>query len=203
VKRGLRLFFGNGLSRKNYTVFNVEQCENIPASKIPALDDICLEDKNPIAEAERLIADMPNAPRIEHGGNRACYAPALDIVRMPEFEQFVTAEGYYEVMFHEIGHSTGHPSRLNRPEIVNVKPFGSEDYSKEELVAEMTAAYLCGVTGIEKATIENSAAYIQGWLRKLKDDRTLVVLAAAAAQKAADYIQGVSFSVAEEEQEAA
>jgi antirestriction protein ArdC len=87
-------------------------------------------------------------------------------------------------------HSTGHKSRLNRPGIVETHFFGDEIYSKEELVAEKGAAMICGISGIENKTIKNSASYIQSWLGKLKDDKKLVVHAAAAAQKAADFILG-------------
>jgi antirestriction protein ArdC len=99
-----------------------------------------------------------------------------------ELEEF-----FYSVLFHELGHSTGHKSRLARKDFCEAS-FGSETYSKEELVAEMTAAFLCGVNQIELKTIDNSAAYIKSWLKKLKDDPKMVVLAAAQAQKAADYI---------------
>jgi antirestriction protein ArdC len=111
-------------------------------------------------------------------------------------EQFDMVEEYYCAAFHELAHATGHSSRLDRKEVTGCNPFGSEDYSKEELVAEMAAAYLCGVTGIEQGTIENSAAYIQGWLKQLKDDRKLVIHAAAAAQKAADFIRHIEQSQA-------
>lgn len=187
-----------------YTVFNVEQCEGIPAEKIPALDGIEEAEKmEPIAAAALLVENMPHRPSIEHGGNRACYSPSADRIKMPKFEQFNSAEEYYCTIYHELAHSTGHPSRLDRKEVVNVQPFGSEDYSKEELVAEMTAAFLCGATGIEQATIENSAAYIQGWLKELKNDRKLVVHAAAAAQKAADFIRGIEHSSSEQTEDKA
>jgi len=182
-----------------YTVFNIEQCEDIPADKIPALEDAA-DEKSPIEAAQTIIDNMPQLPSIKHGGNKACYSPFLDVVAMPEFEQFDRPEFYYNVLFHELAHAAGHHSRLDRKEVVHVQPFGSEDYSKEELVAEMTAAYLCGVTGIEQTTITNSAAYIQSWLRELKNDRKLVVLAAAAAQKAADFIQGIEHTTNEEDQ---
>ncbi len=114
--------------------------------------------------------------------------PSADLVNMPVPESFECAEAYYSTLFHELTHATGHPSRLARPGIEHVAPFGSPDYSREELVAEMGAAFLCGHCSIEAGTIENSAAYIGGWLRKLRDDRRLVVVAAAQGQKAADYI---------------
>ena len=109
---------------------------------------------------------------------------------MPERAAFMRAEGYYATLFHELGHATGHASRLNRKTLTDLCPFGSTNYSREELVAEMTAAFLCGRAGIEPATIDDSAAYIAGWLRKLGDDPRMVVIAAAQAQKAADWVLG-------------
>jgi antirestriction protein ArdC len=101
---------------------------------------------------------------------------------------FVRAEEYYSTLFHELTHSTGHATRLNRPTLTDLCPFGSTNYSREELVAEMGAAYLCSLTGIVNATIDNSAAYIQGWLRRLRSDPKVLVQAAAQAQKAVDYL---------------
>ena len=109
---------------------------------------------------------------------------------MPEKETFDGPEEYYSTLFHEFTHSTGHKARLNRPGITETHYFGDEIYSKEELIAEMGAAMLSGVVGIENKTIKNSASYIQSWLGKLKEDKKLVVHAAAAAQKAADFILG-------------
>ena len=91
---------------------------------------------------------------------------------------------------HELTHATGHTSRLWRPTLVDMVAFGDCNYSKEELVAEMGAAFLCGVAGIENTTTTDSASYIQGWLRKLQDDTKLLIGAAAQAQRAADYILG-------------
>ena len=106
---------------------------------------------------------------------------------MPPRVQFENEEEYYSTLFHEIVHSTGHKSRLNRPGMENIE-FGSETYSKEELIAEMGAAFLCAYSGIEQATIHNSTAYIQNWLEHLKNDKKLVIQAAQKAQKAVDYI---------------
>jgi len=112
---------------------------------------------------------------------------------MPDRERFDSPESYYSTLFHELTHSTGHESRLNRKGISTVAGYGSQTYSKEELVAEMGASFLFGHAGIEADTIDNSASYIAGWLKRLRDDRRLVVHAAAQAQKAADYIRGVKF----------
>ncbi|MEE8587689.1 MAG: zincin-like metallopeptidase domain-containing protein, partial [Acidobacteriota bacterium] len=141
--------------------------------------------------AEAVVRTMPQAPPIEHGATGAWYEPIQDVVRMPEPGHFSPLEAYYSTLYHELVHSTGHKSRLGRDIGDRVPRFGSTDYSQEELVAEMGAAFLCGHCGIEQATVENSAAYIQGWLKKLKGDHKLVVIAAAQAQKAADFIRGI------------
>jgi hypothetical protein len=107
---------------------------------------------------------------------------------MPEPEAFESMEAYYSTLFHELTHSTGHLSRLNRKEITEPGHFRTDPYSREELVAEMGAAFLCGHCEIEDKTVDQSAAYIQNWLEQLKDDRRLVVHAAAQAQKACDFI---------------
>lgn len=172
-----------------YSLFNVEQCDGIDA---PAIEgERC--DFQPIKRCESVVADMPKRPTIEHREARAWYRPSTDTVNMPRPELFDEAPAYYSTVFHELTHSTGHRSRLGRPGIEDVAAFGSTSYSREELVAEMGAAFLCGHCGIETATIENSAAYVNGWLRKLRDDRKLVVVAAAQAQRAADFILGVSW----------
>lgn len=142
----------------------------------------------PIAKCEQVVTAMPKRPAINHHGARACYSPALDTVSMPESKLFESGEGYYSTLFHELIHSTGHVSRLNRREITDPIRFGSDPYSREELVAEMGAAFLCGHCGIENKTIDQSAGYIQSWLGKLKEDRRLVVHAAVQAQKACDFI---------------
>ena len=166
-----------------YNVFNVEQCEGV---KYP--ETVKKHEHEPIKACENVIANMPNRPEIKHYGAKAFYSPAFDRVVLPHNEMFDTAQGYYTTAFHELAHSTGHTGRLDREGITKPHSFGDKSYSKEELCAEMGAAYLCGHCGISPATIENSAAYIQSWLKALKNDNKLVVYAAAQAQKAADYI---------------
>ncbi len=134
---------------------------------------------------------MPNAPRREQS-DRAWYRPSTDSVGMPSRDLFHSSEEYYSTLFHELTHSTGHASRVGREGIEQLNTFGSESYSKEELIAEMGAAMLCGVTGISPATIPNSAAYLQCWITRLRGDSKLLVSAASAAQKAADYIRNTS-----------
>ena len=176
-----------------YSVFNVAQCDDIPPDKIPALNGNKRE-HSPIEEAERIVAKMPTRPEIRHGGGRACYSPSSDRVDMPQPATFRSGQDYYSVLFHELTHSTGHESRLNRKGVSasdgEWSAFGSTPYAREELVAEMGAAFLSGQAGIVERTLDNSAAYIQSWLQRLKDDTRLVVQAAAQAQKAADFILG-------------
>jgi antirestriction protein ArdC len=168
-----------------YNVFNIEQTQGLsieaPTPKAPF---------NPIEACEKALASYKDKPMLQHKGNRACYSPALDIVNMPNREAFNTREDYYATLFHELAHSTGHEKRLARAGLVDAVSFGSETYSKEELVAEIASSFLCTQTGIEQVTLSNSVAYIQGWLSKLSDDETLIVKAASQAKKASEYILG-------------
>ena len=169
-----------------YRVFNVEQTEGIA-------DKLGLGNATPrvpsIEQCDAIVNQMPNPPAIQQDA-RAWYRPSTDTVGMPSKSLFNLSEEYYSTLFHELTHSTGHASRVGREGIEDIAAFGSESYSKEELIAEMGAAMLCGVTGISPATIPNSAAYLQGWINRLRGDSKLVVSAASQAQKAADYIQG-------------
>lgn len=171
-----------------YSVFNIVQCEGIP---VPVASEP-IREHSPVETAEKIVEGMPKRPRIKHGLARAFYSPASDLVGMPAADQFKTGADYYSVLFHELGHSTGHETRLNRKGFSasdgNWASFGSNPYAKEELVAEMTAAFLCGQAGIVERTIDNSAAYLSSWLKRLKNDSALVVQAAAQAQRAADFI---------------
>ena len=156
-----------------YHVFNVSQCtglKNIPPAE--------------------LVANMPQRPVIKHGMNAAYYSPTSDVVGMPDSNRFKTADHYHATLFHELVHSTGHEQRLKRASIMERNGYGSDPYAKEELIAEMGSAFLCGYAGIVDRTIDSSAAYLEGWLKQLKEDKTLIVHAAAAAQKAADFILG-------------
>jgi antirestriction protein ArdC len=155
---------------------------------VPPSPEIITNPFTSIERAEQIMAGMPHKPDIRHGGNEACYSPMLDYVKLPEPSAFQSPEEYYATAYHELVHSTGHASRVGRKGILEPSFFGSHEYSKEELVAEMGAAFLCGVAGIEQRTIENSASYISGWLKALKNDRKLLVMAAAQAQHAVDYI---------------
>lgn len=180
----------NGKSRKSfvlryYNVWNVEQTDGIDYPKPETTQH------DPIVACETIIDGYVTCPEIAHKGNRAYYKHSDDSITMPPMEYFTETPEYYSTLFHEAAHSTGHESRLGRK--MGASGFGSESYSFEELVAEMTAAMLCGQAGIEMATLENSAAYIASWLKKFKSDTTMLVKAASKAQKAADYILGVTW----------
>jgi antirestriction protein ArdC len=170
-----------------YKVFNLSQTEGI-ATKL-GLAEQSTKPVPDIETCESLVAAMPNAPRLKLS-DRASYSPSADMVSMPPKSVFNSSEGYYATLFHELTHSTGHASRIGREGIEAVNGFGSELYSKEELIAEMGSALLCGVTGIAPATLENSASYLRSWISVLKGDSKLLVTASSQAQKAADYIQG-------------
>lgn len=173
---------------RHYTVFNVEQCEGVdyPREEIPEWPE-----NERINRAETIQLCMPRRPHVVCRGGRACYSPIDDTVTVPELKRFEKPEEYYSALFHELAHSTGHESRLAREGITNTHFFGDELYSKEELIAEMTSAFICAHCGIDTATIENSAAYIQGWIKALKGDKKLAITAGAAAQKAANYILNI------------
>lgn len=178
---------------KHYTVFNAEQIEGVTPP------DTLTADPNeppflPIAQAQDIVDGFAGSPAIEHHGSRAAYFPQEDVVRIAPPERFETPEAYYGTLYHELTHATGHSRRLDRGLDTRLAPFGTPDYSKEELVAEMGAAFLCAVAGISPPMIEQSAAYLAGWLRQMKQDKKLIVQAAGHAQKAADLILGVTFN---------
>jgi len=167
---------------KYYTVFNLDQTEGIEIEEEG-------QDVEPIGACEKIVEEMKDKPLIEHNcGIRAAYSPVLDRITIPERKLFKSAEDYYSTLFHELIHSTGHSTRLSRPGITDPTHFGSDNYSREELVAEIGSAFLCGETGIEKQTLQNSASYIAGWLQKLQNDKKLVITAAAQAQKGVDWM---------------
>ena len=172
-----------------YHVFNVAQCDGLDDHVPPILEEE--HDVDPIAEAEYIVRGMPERPEITHQQARAFYRPDSDVVNTPRIQLFDSSEEYYSTLFHELVHSTGHESRLGRHDSKESVAFGSATYSKEELVAEMGCAYICNSCGIMEQTLSNSAAYIAGWLKRLKNDKSLVVKAAAQAQKASDFIQDI------------
>jgi antirestriction protein ArdC len=170
-------------------VFNLSQCEGIPA---PA-DDVKTFSNSPIENAEAILNGMPNKPAIVEtnaASAKAGYGPKTDTIYIPPIERFETPDGYYGTLFHELTHSTGHAKRLARAGIMEKNHFGSEEYGVEELVAELGSAFLCAQSGIT-STVNNSAAYLNNWLQVLKNDRKMIVHASQQAQKAADYILNI------------
>ena len=192
-----------------YRVFSVEDVVGVEI-KLPEV--VAKPEHEPVAACEQVLANWSDKPKITHMQQRAYYSPLLDYVNMPKAESFHVPAEYYATLFHELGHSTGHPTRLNREGITEAIKFGSPNYAREELVAEISAAFLCAFTGIAPQVIDNSAAYLVSWLgklnpdqknavkdsdtyrafwvEKLKEDKKLVIQAAASAKKAAEYILG-------------
>ena len=168
-----------------YVVFNIAQCENIPEDKLPN-DEV--REFEPLLGCENIIQTMQNPPLIQSKENEAYYHPGKDFINMPKKKSFDSNDAYYAVLFHELIHSTGHTSRLNRIGVQQMSPFGSDLYSTEEIIAEMGSCYLTSFAGIATKPLDNSVAYIQGWLERLKNDKRILIYAASQAQKAADYI---------------
>jgi len=176
---------------KGYTVFNVEQIEGLPAHYYA-------KPENPLPLSERIeSADRfmtATGAAIRHGGNQAFYAPGRDLVQMPPFEAFRDKESYYVTALHELTHWTSHKSRLDRS--FDAKRFGDHGYAREELVAELGAAFVCADLGITPDIRADHAAYLDHWLKTLKEDKRAIFSAAAHAQRAADYLHGLQPSTA-------
>lgn len=177
-----------------YRVFNTDQCEGLDNLLKKHQNNIDQIEFNPIEKCEKVIANMPKCPNIIHNGQqKAYYYYDKDLkkenINMPKKESFDSIEEYYSTLFHELGHSTKHEARVKR-EYSDI----STARQMEELVAEMTTAYICAYCGIENKTIDNSKAYIKNWSKTLKENKRMVVQAAALAQKAADYILNVKFN---------
>jgi antirestriction protein ArdC len=174
-----------------YHVFNVEQCDGL---KVPSLHQAQpLRENERIERADILVRHMPDPPTIREQGSSAWYRPADDMVQVPPLSAFESVDSFYATLFHELGHATGHEKRLNRAGVTGEIRFGSTDYSKEELVAELTAAFCCATVSLDNSLVGDSASYINGWLNALRSDPKAVVIAAAQAQKAADFIRGVTY----------
>lgn len=171
---------------KSYTVFNVEQIEGLPAHYYAPAEAAKNADER-IAEVEQFFT--ASGADIRHGGASAYYSISSDHIQMPPFELFRNAQSYYAVLAHEYCHWTRHQSRLDRD--LGRKRFGDEGYAREELVAELGAAFLCADLGLTLEDRTDHAAYIQSWLTVLKNDKRAIFSAAALAQKAADYLHGL------------
>ena len=173
-----------------YNVFHIDQCEGLKAKHTKPLPNTA----NANQTAERIICDYLKASgvKMEHQeGDRAFYRPSADSITLPHMAQFSATAEYYSTAFHELTHSTGHAKRLNR--LDSTAYFGSEAYSKEELIAEIGASALVNVAGLETAkSFRNSTAYIQNWLQVLKGDKRFIVSASGKAEKAVHMILGTA-----------
>lgn len=172
---------------KGYTVFNVEQIEGLPAHYYAMAAPAVLEPAQRIERADSFLGRI--GADVRHGGNRAYYAPGPDHIQMPHFEFFETPESYYETRLHETVHWTRHSSRLDRD--FGRKRWGDEGYAMEELVAELGSAFLSADLDLTPEIREDHAAYIQSWLKVLRQDRRAIFTAAAHAQRAADFLHGL------------
>lgn len=171
---------------KSYTVFNVEQIEGLPEQYY----NLATNQPNPdqrIETAETYYRSLGAV--IQHTGKSACYIPSLDVIHIPRFEAFRDAESYYATLYHECVHWTRHASRLNRD--FGRKKFGDAGYAREELVAEIGAAFVCADLGITCKDREDHAAYISSWLKVLRNDKRAIFSAAAHAQRAVAYMHGL------------
>jgi len=192
-----------------YRVYSLCQTEGVKAPKWlteynqDAENDSQEQPVNPFEQAQGIIDGFTLKPRIDHGGDRACYSPQFDKITMPKQEQFTAQQDdpdvgfahYYSTLFHECAHATGHESRLKRFDKVDpCGMFNQDAYSKEELVAEMAASYLQAFSGIEVAKVrDNNMAYLRTWISRLEKDPRLAITAASQAQKACDHILGLSW----------
>jgi len=175
---------------KYSNVFHISQCENIESKQNP----IELNNVNPIESAETALNDYIIRSKVNYknvvGSREAFYKPSTDTITMPDIKQFDMSEEYYSVAFHECSHSTGHKSRLDR--ISKDASFGNKEYSKEELVAEISTTFIMNFLNLElPETFDNSIAYINAWPRKLKEDNKIILTAASQAQKATNLILGL------------
>jgi antirestriction protein ArdC len=176
---------------RHYVVFNLEQTEGVTLPPRFILEDT---DREPVEVGQAMtevLESYVDGPHVRHvRGDSANYLPLTDVVTLPDLDQFASTEAFASTALHELVHSTGHESRLDRFERDGgPQPFGSERYAREELVAEMGAAMLAAIAGIE-TSFDNSAAYVANWLGALRDDKSLVIRAAQAAQKAVDRVLG-------------
>ena len=171
-----------------YNVFHIDQCEGITAKH--TTETVFPDGAATLEDAQEIIYDYlgREGVKLSHEeGDRAFYRPATDEVVLPIRKQFISTAEYYSTVFHELTHSTGHPKRLNR--LSKPSFFGTQDYSKEELVAEIGAAALVNHVGLEtSSSLRNNAAYLQNWLKVLKDDKRFIVSAAGRAEKAVNLI---------------
>jgi antirestriction protein ArdC len=165
-----------------YNVFNAAQVDGYTPAVPPQLSEALR-----LENAERFFAQLPAV--VKHGGDRAFYSPTEDFIQMPEFSQFKSPEAYVSVMAHELGHWSGAPHRLNRDLSGR---FGDEQYSAEELCAELTASFVCADLQIRTEPRRDHAPYLTSWLKVLRSDKRAIFTAASKAQEAATYLHNLA-----------
>lgn len=180
------------LMLRTFNVFSASQADGLPerfyAKPDPADAPVLNTDATAVFEAYVLAQGIP----VSYGGGSAFYSPKTDAITLPLVETFKGSDEFHATAFHEAAHSTGHASRLNRPGVVDFDHFGSHNYSREELIAELGSALVMGALGLDKPNlIENQAAYLKSWKSALKDDPQAIVWAAGRAEKAANLILGI------------
>lgn len=174
---------------KLFWVFNTDQIvgDDFVRPEPIKVKPINENEKNDVCES--VYAKMIKRPLLSHGSSQAYYRPSTHAIKMPDMNKFDTSSDYYHTLYHELIHSTGHKDILDRDGVSGVVKFGSHEYSKEELIAEMGAQYLSSMTGVSSAKTEsNSDAYIGNWIKVLENDHKFLITAASRAQKAVDYI---------------
>lgn len=179
-----------------YIVYNISQCEGIPEKMIEP--PVGIGSFTPIQVCDEIVAGMQNCPEIRFKEQKAYYDPLRDFINMPKKKSFATEPSYYSTLFHELVHSTGHFSRLKRSTLIEMSEFGSDQYSHEELVAEIGSCYLLNEAHITQE-FEQNVAYMHEWTSRLKSDKRLLFSACTQAQRAVDYIIGVNEEVVEEQ----
>ena len=176
-------------------VFNLDQTEGIEAPRIGAAQSVA----QPLEKAAAIVENAKLCP-IHHAGFAAVYSPKEDEIRLPAPTTFRSIEDYYQTLFHEMTHATGHEKRLNREGITLPVKFGSERYSKEELIAELGAAFLANEAGtLNQVQFDNSAAYLASWIQKFENDPKMIVSAASQAQRSADVVLGIELQASVQE----
>ena len=170
-----------------YLVYNIDQIENIPPEFIPESD---IRHNDVIGNCEKIIAEMPRSLEISVEDDMPYYHVGYDYINMPPLEFFQSNEEYYQAVFHEMIHATGHERRLNRQELMRLNDTFNYKYSVEELVAEMGTCYLKAVTGLS-LDLKGNTAYIDNWLKFIRENKRALVYAGTQTQKAVDYILNV------------
>ena len=169
-----------------YLVYNIAQCVGIPEELVKPVEPVNF----PVLACEKIVEEMLQKPSIRHKDPEAYYDCLDDYVNMPKQKSYVNDEAYFSVLFHELAHSTGHHTRLDRMGLVQMSEYGGNEFSQEELIAEMATGYLHSLTGIT-GTYKHYTEHIEGWAGRMRCDKHLAINAATQAQRAVDFILNV------------